>query len=63
MAYLTGNKEAERFRDVASATMTREEYFTAVAAEEQQRIKQELGKTPPQVMPPGMQQKVQQQVK
>ena len=63
MAYLTGNKEAERFRDAASATMTREEYFTAVAAAEQQRIKQELGKTPPQHMPPGMQQKVQQKVK
>ena len=57
MAYLTGDKEAERFRDAASSTMTRDQYLAAVAAAEQQRIKQGLGEAPPQVMPPGMQRK------
>ncbi len=52
MAHLSGEKEGERFRDAASSMMTREEYLKAVDAAEAQRIKQELGKAPPQTMPP-----------
>ena len=52
MAHLSGEKEGERFRDAASSMMAREEYLKAVDAAEAQRIKQELGKAPPQTMPP-----------
>ena len=52
MAYLSGENEGERFRDAASSMMNREEYLKAVDAAEKQRIKQELGKTPPQNKPP-----------
>lgn len=52
MAYLNGEREAERFRDAASSLMTREQYLKAVEAAETQRVKQKLGKTPPQQMPP-----------
>jgi TPR repeat protein len=52
MGYLTGEREAERFRDAASSMMTRTEYLKAVDAAEQQRLKQQLGKAPPQQMPP-----------
>ena len=51
-AHLSGEKEGERFRDAASSMMAREEYLKAVDAAEAQRIKQELGKAPPQTMPP-----------
>ncbi len=54
MAYLTGEREAERFRDAASAMMNREAYLKAVDDAEIQRIKQKLGTAPPQQMPPGM---------
>ena len=54
MAYLNGEREGERYRDAASSTMTREEYFAAVKSAEAQRLKQKLGKTPPQSIPPGM---------
>lgn len=52
MAYLNGEREGERFRDAASSMMTRDEYLSAVKSAEIQRIKQKLGKTPPQTMPP-----------
>ncbi len=52
MAYLNGEREGERFRDAASSMMTREQYLVAVDAAETQRIKQHLGKTPPQNKPP-----------
>lgn len=52
MAYLSGEREGERFRDAASSMMTREQYLKAVDAAESQRIKQELGKAPPQTKPP-----------
>lgn len=52
MAYLSGENEGERFRDAASSMMTREEYLKAVDAAEIQRVEQELGKAPPQTMPP-----------
>lgn len=54
MAYLTGEREGERFRDAASSMMTKEQYQLAVKAAEKQRLKQKLGKTPPQSMPPMM---------
>ena len=44
MAYLSGDRESERFRDAASSTMTREQYDKAVESAEEQRIKQKLGK-------------------
>jgi len=46
MAYLSGEREGERFRDAASSTMSRKEYLEAVEEAEQQRLKLELGKTP-----------------
>jgi len=52
MAYLSGEREGERFRDAASSMMTREQYEKAVESAEQQRLKQGLGKTPPQQKPP-----------
>ena len=52
MAYLSGERGGERFRDAASSMMTREQYLKAVDAAESQRIKQELGKAPPQTKPP-----------
>ena len=52
MAHLSGEREGERFRDAASSMMTREEYLKAVDAAEVQRLKQELGKAPPQTKPP-----------
>ncbi|MCK5698041.1 MAG: sel1 repeat family protein [Gammaproteobacteria bacterium] len=52
MAYLNGEREGERFRDAASSMMNREQYLTAVEAAEKERIKQHLGKTPPQTKPP-----------
>lgn len=55
MAYLNGEREGERFRDAASSMMTRDEYLSAVKSAEIQRIKQKLGKTPPQTMPPKLQ--------
>jgi hypothetical protein len=39
MAYLTGEKNAERFREAATSKMNREVYFEAVDAAEKQRIK------------------------
>ena len=51
MAHLSGEREGERFRDAASSMMTRETYLKAVDAAEAQRIKQELGKSPPQNKP------------
>lgn len=54
MAYLNGERTAERFRDAASSTMTHEEYLQAVESAETQRVKQKLGTAPPQQMPPGM---------
>jgi hypothetical protein len=44
MAHLTGDRDAERFRDAASSTMTREEYNKVLESAEQQRIKQKLNK-------------------
>ena len=52
MAYLNGEREGERFRDAASSLMTRDEYLLAVEAAETQRVKQKLGKSPPQNTPP-----------
>ncbi len=52
MGYLTGEREAERFRDAASSMMNREEYLKAVEAAEIQRVKQKLGTEPPQQKPP-----------
>ncbi len=54
MAYLNGERGGERFRDAASSTMTRDEYFAAVKSAEAERLKQKLGKAPPQSIPPGM---------
>ena len=44
MAYLTGEKNAERFREAATSKMNREVYFEAVASAEKQRIKLGLDK-------------------
>jgi len=55
MAYLSGENEGERYRDAASSMMNRDEYLKAVDAAEKQRIKQQLGKTPPRNKPPGAQ--------
>ncbi len=52
MAYLSGERAGERFRDAASSTMTHEQYEKAVESAEEQRIKQKLGKSPPQSQPP-----------
>lgn len=52
MAYLTGEREAERFRDAASSMMPRAEYLKAVEDAESQRVKHNLGKEPPQQKPP-----------
>lgn len=52
MAYLSGEREGERFRDAASSMLTREKYLESVKLAEIQRKKQELGKTPPQNHPP-----------
>ena len=52
MAYLSGEREGERYRDAASSMMTREQYLLAVDVAESQRIKQGLGKAPPQTKPP-----------
>ena len=52
MAHLNGEREGERFSDAASSMMTREQYLKAVDAAEMERVKQKLGKTPPQYMPP-----------
>ncbi|WP_214660631.1 SEL1-like repeat protein [sulfur-oxidizing endosymbiont of Gigantopelta aegis] len=57
MGYLTGERESERFRDAASSMMTRAEYLKAVTAAEQQRLKQQLDKAPPQQIPPVSQRK------
>ena len=46
MAWLSGDREGERFRDAASSTMNRKEYLEAVEAAEQQRLKLGLEKTP-----------------
>ena len=46
MSYLSGDKEAERFRDAASSTMTREQYLIAVEMAEKLRLEQELPKRP-----------------
>ena len=54
MAHLNGEREGERFRDTASSMMTREQYLKAVDAAEVERVKQKLGKTPPQSKPPVM---------
>lgn len=51
MAYLTGEREGERFRDAAASMMTRDEYLSAVESAEVQRVKQKLGKQPPQSKP------------
>ena len=52
MGYLSGERQAERFRDAASSTMAREEYLKAVESAEIERVKQKLGTAPPQQMPP-----------
>jgi TPR repeat protein len=51
MAYLSGEREGERFRDAASSMLKRENYLKAVAAAELERQKQELGSVPPQHNP------------
>ena len=46
MAYLTGEKEAERFRDAASSMLSREAFYEAEQAAETQRIELGLPETP-----------------
>jgi len=53
MAYLSGEREGERFRDAASSMLNQEKYQKAVKAAEKQRVTQGLAKTPPQNKPPG----------
>ena len=48
MAHLSGEREAERFRDAASSMLSREAYASAVQAAEEQGIALDLEQTPQQ---------------
>lgn len=47
LAYLTGERSGERFRDAASSMLTREEYLKVKDLAEARRIQHDLGVAPP----------------